>query len=79
MAGARCRRPEVRDALAAALDELPATWRAVVIARDALDQGADEVGERLGLTGPQQRVVLNRARARVRERLARRRRLEHTA
>jgi DNA-directed RNA polymerase specialized sigma24 family protein len=64
--------PEVRGALAAALDELPATWRAVVIARDALDQGAEEVSARLGLTGPQQRAILNRARARLRERLVQR-------
>jgi DNA-directed RNA polymerase specialized sigma24 family protein len=71
--------PVVRDALADALEELPATWRAVVIARDALDQGADEVGERLGLTGPQQRAILNRARARLRERLAHRLRVEQIA
>jgi RNA polymerase sigma-70 factor, ECF subfamily len=62
---------DVRDTLAAAIEELPATWRAVVIARDALDRDADEVSERLGLTPQQQRVILNRARARLRERLAR--------
>jgi len=71
--------PEVREALAAALDELPATWRAVVIARDAMGQRAEEMSARLGLTGPQQRAILNRARARLRERLAQRLRLEHTA
>jgi RNA polymerase sigma-70 factor, ECF subfamily len=62
---------DVRDALAAAIEDLPATWREVVIARDAFDRNADEVSERLGLTLQQQRVILNRARARLRERLAR--------
>jgi RNA polymerase sigma-70 factor (ECF subfamily) len=62
---------DVRDALAAAIEDLPATWREVVIARDVLDRNADEVSERLGLTLQQQRVILNRARARLRERLAR--------
>jgi DNA-directed RNA polymerase specialized sigma24 family protein len=62
----------VRAALAAAVDELPATWRAVVIARDVLDQGAEEVSTRLGPTPKQQRAILNRARARLRERLAQR-------
>jgi len=64
--------PGVRDTLAAALEELPATWREVVLARDALDRDAVEVSERLGLTLRQQRAILNRARARLRERLARR-------
>lgn len=63
--------PEVRDTLAAAIAELPATWREVIIARDAHDCNAVEVSERLGLTLRQQRAILNRARARVRERLAR--------
>lgn len=62
--------PEVRNALAAALEELPATWREVVIARDGLGRNAAEISERLGLTPHQQRAILNRARARVRERLA---------
>ena len=42
--------PAVRDALAAAIEELPATWREVVIARDGLGRDPGEVGERLGLT-----------------------------
>ncbi len=62
---------QVRDVLAAAIVELPATWRAVVIARDGLGRDAVEVSERLGLTPRQQRAILNRARARLRERLAR--------
>jgi DNA-directed RNA polymerase specialized sigma24 family protein len=64
--------PDVGDTLAAAIEELPATWREVIIARDALGHEAVEVGERLGLTPRQQRAILNRARARLRERLARR-------
>ena len=61
---------EVRDTLAAAIVELPATWRAVVVARDALNQRAEEVSARLGLTEQQQRAILNRSRAQLRERLA---------
>ncbi len=63
---------DVLDTLAAGIDELPATWREVVIARDALGRDPVEVSERLGLTSRQQRAILNRARARLRERLARR-------
>jgi RNA polymerase sigma-70 factor (ECF subfamily) len=62
----------VQEALAAALEGLPATWRDVVIARDVLGRDAAEVGERLGLTPRQQRAMLNRARAIVRARLDRR-------
>jgi RNA polymerase sigma-70 factor, ECF subfamily len=64
--------PAAREALAAAIEELPATWREVVIARDGLGRDAGEVSERLGLTLRQQRAILNRARAGVREHLARR-------
>jgi RNA polymerase sigma-70 factor (ECF subfamily) len=60
------------DVVAAALDELPATWRAVVVARDALGQDPAEVSARLGLTARQQRAILNRARAMMRHRLAER-------
>jgi RNA polymerase sigma-70 factor (ECF subfamily) len=64
--------PALRDTLAAALEELPATWREVILARDGLGQDAADVSERLGLTSRQQRRILNRSRASVRERLARR-------
>jgi RNA polymerase sigma-70 factor (ECF subfamily) len=64
--------PDVPETLAAAIAELPATWREVIIARDADDSDTVEVSERLGLTPRQQRAILNRARARLRERLARR-------
>ena len=63
---------EVQVTLAAAIDELPATWREVVIARDALGRDPADVSERLSLTPRQQRAILNRARARLRELLARR-------
>jgi RNA polymerase sigma-70 factor, ECF subfamily len=62
----------VQGALVAALEELPATWREVVIARDALGRNAAEVRTRLDLTAGQQRAILNHARATLRERLARR-------
>jgi RNA polymerase sigma-70 factor (ECF subfamily) len=62
----------LQSALADALDELPATWREVVIARDGLGRDAADVGARLGLTSRQQRAILSRARAMLREGLARR-------
>lgn len=61
--------PELQGRLAAAVEELPATWREVVVARDVLGHDEAEVGERLGLTPRQQRAILNLARARLRERL----------
>ena len=61
---------DVRDTLAAALAELPATWREVVIDRDVHFRNPAEITERMGLTPRQQRTILNRARARLRERLA---------
>jgi RNA polymerase sigma-70 factor (ECF subfamily) len=64
--------PDVRDVLIPALNELPATWREVIISRDGLSRDAADVSQRLGLTPQQQREMLNRARARLRERLARR-------
>jgi RNA polymerase sigma-70 factor (ECF subfamily) len=63
---------ETRDALGAAIEQLPSTWREVLIARDALDADPADVGERLDLTARQQRLILNRARARLRDQLARR-------
>jgi RNA polymerase sigma-70 factor (ECF subfamily) len=64
--------PGVRDELTDAIDELPRPWRDVLIDRDVLDRGAREIGEQRGLTPAQQRAMLNRARAKVRERLAQR-------
>ena len=63
--------PEVQRALAAALAGLPATWRAVITARDAHRRDPAEVSERFGLTRAEQQAILHRARAAVRDRLAR--------
>ena len=62
--------PVVRATLAAAVEDLPTTWREVIIARDALGRDAADVSAQLGLSPRQQRAILNRARARLRERLA---------
>ena len=64
--------PEVRDVLAAALAELPPTWREVLVARDVSGRDPGEVGRRFDLTPRQQRAILNRARAELRDRLAQR-------
>jgi RNA polymerase sigma-70 factor (ECF subfamily) len=64
--------PALHAALADAVDELPATWREVVIARDALGRDAADITARLGLTHRQQRAILMRARAQLLERIAQR-------
>ena len=64
--------PAVRDTLAAAVDELPRPWRDVVTLRDLRGRSPAEVSEQLGITPEQQRAMLNRARAILRERLAQR-------
>jgi RNA polymerase sigma-70 factor (ECF subfamily) len=61
---------EVRQVIAGALDELPARQRAVISLRDVADHSADEVCALLEITAANQRVLLHRARAAVRERLA---------
>jgi RNA polymerase sigma-70 factor (ECF subfamily) len=63
--------PAVRNTLASEIDELPRRWRDVVIARDVDGRPAAEVSEQQGVTPAQQRAMLNRARAMLRERLAR--------
>jgi DNA-directed RNA polymerase specialized sigma24 family protein len=63
---------DTRAAIHAALEELPDTWREVILARDAHQLDPTTVTERLGLAPEQERAILNRARARVRARLARR-------
>jgi len=60
------------DEVAAGVAELPATWRDVVVARDALGQDPAEVARALGLSPRQQHAILNRARASLRARVARR-------
>lgn len=61
---------EARAALCAALEALPETWREVILARDSPDRDPANVGGRLELTPAQERAILNRARAIVRDRLA---------
>lgn len=57
---------EFRDVLARALAELPARQRAVVELRDVHGLDAEEVCRVLDLTPANQRVLLHRARARLR-------------
>ena len=48
------------------IDRLPEVQRAVITLRDIHGLGSDEVGEALGLSAGNQRVILHRARSRVR-------------
>src|SRR3954447_21594953 len=57
---------ETRDAILAAIDELPEQQRAVITLRDVEGFPADEVSEALGITDGNQRVLLHRARSKVR-------------
>jgi len=61
---------EIRDVIVGVLDELPARQRAVISLRDITDHSSDEVCELLQISPANQRVLLHRARAAVRERLA---------
>jgi len=54
---------------AAAIEALPPSQRAVMILRDIEDVELDEIARMLGLAGGHVRVLLHRARARVRARL----------
>ena len=62
---------EARDTLRTALAELPERQRAVVTLRDVEGFGAAEVAKLLGVSDGNQRVLLNRGRARLRASLAR--------
>jgi RNA polymerase sigma-70 factor (ECF subfamily) len=64
--------PEVRAALIEAIGQLPVAWREVLIDRDVLGRDEREIDELRGVTPAQQRAMLNRSRALVRERLAER-------
>src|SRR3954452_3223830 len=57
---------ETRDAILAAIEELPESHRAVITMRDVEGFPPDEVSEALGITDGNQRVLLHRARAKVR-------------
>jgi RNA polymerase sigma-70 factor (ECF subfamily) len=61
---------EIRRVITTVLDELPARQRAVLSLRDVGDHTAEEVCEMLQISAANQRVLLHRARAVVRERLA---------
>lgn len=54
-----------------AIEELPDAQRSVITLRDVTGCGAEEVCEALGISEGNQRVLLHRARARVRARLER--------
>src|SRR5215216_3654098 len=57
---------ETRDAILAAIDELPEAQRAVITMRDVEGFPAEEVAEALGISDGNQRVLLHRARSKVR-------------
>jgi RNA polymerase sigma-70 factor, ECF subfamily len=61
---------ELREHLLAAIDGLVPAQKAVITLRDLLGLPSDEVSELLDITDVNQRVLLHRARARVREALA---------
>jgi RNA polymerase sigma-70 factor (ECF subfamily) len=58
---------ETRERLAAAIDALPGTQRAVISLRDLEGWSAEEVCNALELSETNQRVLLHRARAKVRK------------
>jgi RNA polymerase sigma-70 factor (ECF subfamily) len=60
---------ETRERIAAAIDALPANQRAVISLRDVEGWSSDEVRNALDLSEVNQRVLLHRARARVRRAL----------
>ena len=62
--------PGVPPRLREALDELPATWRAVVNQRDVEGRPGEDVARRLGISVERQRSILTMARAALRDRLA---------
>ena len=61
---------EIRQVITDVLNELPARQRAVLNLRDVSDHSAEEVCEMLQISAANQRVLLHRARAVVRARLA---------
>jgi RNA polymerase sigma-70 factor (ECF subfamily) len=60
---------ELRERLNAVVDELPEQQRTVILLRDFAGLDGPEVAEALGISEGNQRVILHRARSRVRSRL----------
>jgi RNA polymerase sigma-70 factor, ECF subfamily len=60
---------ETREVIAAAIDQLPANQRAVISLRDVEGWSSDEVRNALDISEVNQRVLLHRARSRVRRAL----------
>ena len=63
-------RHELRDALNAAVDELPETYRAVVLLRDLEELSTEETAQILGLTLDVVKTRLHRGRLALRQKLA---------
>jgi RNA polymerase sigma-70 factor (ECF subfamily) len=61
---------EVRTTVREAIDSLPDRQRVVITLRDVIGHSSEEVCQMLELSGANQRVLLHRARAAVRARLA---------
>lgn len=59
----------VRQRLGEALEDLPPTWRAVVDNHDVIGRSDADVASELGITREQERNILTRARAALREQL----------
>jgi RNA polymerase sigma-70 factor, ECF subfamily len=62
---------ETLDVVRRAIEELPPAQRAVITMRDIQGCGSEEVCEALDIAAPHQRVLLHRARSRVRAALER--------
>jgi RNA polymerase sigma-70 factor (ECF subfamily) len=60
---------ELRDVLASAIDELPATHRAVIVLHDVEGLSMAEVADALGISLPTDKTRAHRARLRLRKRL----------
>jgi RNA polymerase sigma-70 factor, ECF subfamily len=60
---------ELRDVLASAIDELPATHRAVIVLHDVEGLSMVEVADALGITVATAKIRAHRARLRLRKRL----------
>jgi RNA polymerase sigma-70 factor (ECF subfamily) len=58
---------EARSVIAAAVQQLPDSQRVVITLRDLEGWAPDEVCEALGISDGNQRVLLHRARSRVRQ------------